>query len=81
MKEINNKEKDQALEKAMEQVQKKYGKGAIMKMSDAPIGNVESFHTGSISLDMALGIGGLPKGRVVAIYGPESSGKTTEKLH
>lgn len=81
MKEINNKEKDQALEKAMEQVQKKYGKGAIMKMSDAPIGNVESFHTGSISLDMALGIGGLPKGRVVEIYGPESSGKTTVTLH
>lgn len=81
MKEINNKDKDQAIEKAMEQVQKKYGKGAIMKMSDAPVTNIESFHTGSISLDMALGIGGLPKGRIVEIYGPESSGKTTVTLH
>lgn len=73
--------REQALDQAMLQVQKKYGKGAIMKMGEAPTQEIDSFHTGSISLDMQLGIGGLPKGRIVEIYGPESSGKTTLTLH
>lgn len=78
---LDNSQKDQAIEQAMLQVQKKYGKGAIMKMGEAPTQEIESFHTGSISLDEQLGIGGLPKGRIVEIYGPESSGKTTLTLH
>jgi recombination protein RecA len=78
---LDNNQKDQAIEQAMLQVQKKYGKGAIMKMGEAPTQEIESFRTGSISLDEQLGIGGLPKGRIVEIYGPESSGKTTLTLH
>ena len=69
-----------ALETAISQIEKSYGKGAIMRLgSDLPV-NVESISTGSISLDIALGIGGVPKGRIIEIYGPESSGKTTLAL-
>ena len=79
---INKTEKDKALEAAMAQIQKQFGKGAIMKLGDAGAQmNVEAVSTGSISLDLATGIGGVPKGRVVEIYGPESSGKTTLTLH
>ena len=73
--------KKKALSLTMEKIEKTYGKGAIMKLGDAPIVDVESISTGSVGIDMALGVGGLPKGRVVEIYGPESSGKTTLTLH
>lgn len=70
-----------ALETAMGQIEKKYGKGAIMKLGENTVMNVSAISTGSISLDFALGIGGVPRGRIVEIYGPESSGKTTVALH
>ena len=73
--------KKKALEAAFMQIQKKFGQGSIMKMGEAPDMQVEFFSTGSISLDIALGIGGVPRGRVIEIYGPESSGKTTLALH
>src|SRR5690606_12933865 len=69
--------KQKALELAMKQIEKQFGKGAIMKMGDAPPVSVDAVSTGSLTLDHALGIGGLPRGRIVEIYGPESSGKTT----
>jgi recombination protein RecA len=71
------KEKLKALESTLGNIEKSYGKGAIMKLGDAAIENIESISTGSIALDIALGIGGLPKGRVTEIFGPEASGKTT----
>lgn len=74
-------DKKKALETAMAQIEKDFGKGAIMRMGDAKIVNVGSISTGSLSLDLALGIGGVPKGRIIEIYGPESSGKTTLALH
>ncbi|MDA3943320.1 MAG: recombinase RecA [Bacteroidetes bacterium] len=74
-------EKLKALEATMGNIEKNYGKGSIMKLGDNAIESIESISTGSIGLDFALGIGGLPKGRVVEIYGPESSGKTTLALH
>ena len=74
-------EKKKALATAISQLEKSYGKGTIIKMGENPKMNVSSVSTGSISLDMALGIGGLPRGRIVEIYGPESSGKTTVALH
>lgn len=74
-------EKQKALETAISQIEKNFGKGTIIKMGENPKMNVSSVSTGSISLDMALGIGGLPKGRIVEVYGPESSGKTTLTLH
>ena len=78
----NNKEaKIQALKIAIDQIEKQHGKGAIMKLSEGPIAKVDSIPTGSISLDAALGIGGIPRGRVSEIFGPESSGKTTICLH
>lgn len=78
----NNKEaKIQALKIAIDQIEKQHGKGSIMKLSEGPIAKVDSIPTGSISLDAALGIGGIPRGRVVEIFGPESSGKTTICLH
>jgi recombination protein RecA len=80
-KESVNKEKLKALQLTIEKLEKTYGKGAIMKMGDAPAENVEVIPTGSLGVDIALGIGGLPKGRVIEIYGPESSGKTTLTLH
>lgn len=71
------KEKLKALESTLGNIEKSYGKGAIMKLGDGAIENIESISTGSIALDIALGIGGLPKGRVTEIFGPEASGKTT----
>jgi recombination protein RecA len=79
MKEI--KEKSKALSLAIEKLEKTYGQGTIMKLSDEDIVKIPSIPTGSLSLDIALGIGGLPKGRVIEIYGPESSGKTTLSMH
>ncbi len=76
-----SKDKHEALETAIKQLEKQYGKGAVMKLGQAPALNVESISTGSITLDCALGIGGVPRGRIVEIYGPESSGKTTVALH
>lgn len=70
-----------ALDAAFLQIQKKFGQGSIMKLGEAPEMKVESFSTGSLSLDIALGIGGVPRGRVIEIFGPESSGKTTLALH
>jgi len=70
-----------SLDIALEQIQKEHGKGAIMKLGDKPIVKIASISTGSISLDAALGIGGVPRGRIMEIYGPESSGKTTVCLH
>ena len=74
-------DKKKALETALHQIEKNYGKGAVMRLGDRPEMNVDAIPTGSLSLDMALGIGGLPRGRIVEIYGPESSGKTTVALH
>jgi recombination protein RecA len=76
-----NKEKLKALQLTLDKLEKTYGRGTIMKLGDNAIENVEVISTGSIGLDAALGIGGLPKGRVIEIYGPESSGKTTLALH
>ncbi len=74
-------EKQKALQLTLDKLEKTYGKGTIMKLGDNAIDNVESISTGSIGLDAALGIGGIPKGRVIEIYGPESSGKTTLAMH
>jgi len=71
----------QALKIAIDQIEKQHGKGAIMKLTEGPIEKVDAISTGSISLDAALGIGGVPRGRVIEIFGPESSGKTTICLH
>jgi recombination protein RecA len=76
-----NAEKLKALQLTMEKLDKAYGKGSVMKLGDAPVEKVEVIPTGSITLDLALGINGYPKGRVVEIYGPESSGKTTLAIH
>lgn len=73
--------REEALANALAQIEKEYGKGAIMKLGDETKLNIESISTGSISLDMATGIGGIPKGRIIEVYGPESSGKTTLTLH
>ena len=74
-------EKTKALETAIAQIEKQFGKGAVMKLGQTTALNVEAIPTGSLSLDIALGIGGVPRGRIVEIYGPESSGKTTVALH
>ena len=74
-------DKQKALEAALSQIERQHGKGSVMKLGQDAIPEIESISTGSLSLDIALGIGGLPKGRVVEIYGPESSGKTTLALH
>ena len=74
-------DKEKALENALHQIEKQFGKGAVMRLGQNEAMQVDSIPTGSLSLDMALGIGGLPKGRIVEIYGPESSGKTTLALH
>ena len=76
-----NQEKLKALQLTMDKIEKSYGKGAIMKLGDSVVEDMPAISTGSIGLDAALGVGGLPKGRVVEIYGPESSGKTTLALH
>ena len=79
---MDREEKIKALDAAISQIEKQYGKGAVMKLGDSSANmNVEAIPTGSLSLDLALGIGGIPKGRIVEIYGPESSGKTTVTLH
>src|SRR5687767_14621002 len=76
-----NSEKLKALQLTLDKLEKTYGKGAIMRMGDSKVEQVEAISTGSLGLDIALGIGGLPRGRVVEIYGPESSGKTTLAIH
>ena len=77
----NEKTKEDILESTIKDIQSKFGEGAIMKLGEAPRVDVEAIPTGSISLDLALGVGGMPRGRIVEIYGPESSGKTTFALH
>lgn len=77
----DNKEKLKALQLTVEKLEKSYGKGVVMRMSDSKVEGVEASSTGSLSLDIALGIGGFPKGRIIEIYGPESSGKTTLAIH
>jgi recombination protein RecA len=79
--EVGDVDKSKALEAAMSQIDKAFGKGSLMRLGDRDVVEMESISTGSLGLDIALGIGGLPKGRVVEIYGPESSGKTTLALH
>ena len=74
-------DKNKALETALSQIEKQYGKGAVMRLGENYGMNVDHIKTGSVSLDIALGIGGVPRGRIVEIYGPESSGKTTVALH
>ncbi len=74
-------DKVKALETALNQIEKQFGKGAVMRLGENYGMNVDHIHTGSVSLDLALGIGGVPRGRIVEIYGPESSGKTTVALH
>ena len=74
-------EKKKALETALAQIEKQFGKGAVMLLGQNTGMNVEAISTGSLSLDIALGIGGVPRGRIVEVYGPESSGKTTIALH
>ncbi len=76
-----NKEKLKALQLTLDKLEKTYGKGTIMKMGDQPVEQLEVIPTGSLTLDIALGVGGYPKGRVIEIYGPESSGKTTLAIH
>ncbi|MGG7213852.1 recombinase RecA [Clostridium nigeriense] len=76
-----NKEKLIAIESVMKQIEKQFGKGSIMKLDENSIMDIEAISTGCLSLDIALGIGGVPRGRIIEIYGPESSGKTTIALH
>ena len=78
---VEDDEKQKALKTAMDQIEKKFGKGAVMRLGENTAMNIEHIRTGSLMLDIALGIGGIPKGRIVEIYGPESSGKTTVALH
>ena len=80
-KEITNADKKKAIEAAMQQIEKAYGKGSIMRLGNDADVNVDAIPTGSLALDLALGIGGVPRGRIIEIYGPESSGKTTLALH
>ena len=74
-------DREKALDAALAQVEKQFGKGSVMRLGDETRAPLEVIPTGSIALDVALGLGGLPRGRVVEIYGPESSGKTTVALH
>ncbi len=74
-------ERDRAIEQAISQIEKQFGRGSIMKMGDEKLIDIPSISTGSLALDLALGIGGVPRGRVIEIFGPESSGKTTLALH
>jgi recombination protein RecA len=76
-----NSEKLKALQMTMDKIEKSYGKGSIMRLGDKPVDDVPAIHSGSIGLDIAMGIGGYPKGRVIEIFGPESSGKTTLAIH
>lgn len=74
-------QKQKALQLTLDKLDKAYGKGIVMKLNDKPVADIASISTGSLSLDIALGIGGIPRGRVIEIYGPESSGKTTLSMH
>jgi recombination protein RecA len=76
-----NPEKEKAIESAMSQIERQFGKGAVMKLGSKEVQDIPTISTGSLALDAALGVGGLPRGRVIEIYGPESSGKTTLTLH
>jgi recombination protein RecA len=76
-----NADKLKALQLTLDKLEKSYGKGSVMKLGDAPVEAIDAISTGSVTLDIALGIGGVPKGRVIEIYGPESSGKTTLATH
>ena len=78
---VNNKERLKQLELTLDKIEKDHGKGSIMRLGDKAISSIDSIPTGALSLDIALGIGGVPKGRIVEIYGPESSGKTTLAQH
>lgn len=78
---MSNVEKLKALKLTMDKIDKDFGKGSVMMMNEKGVTEQEAISTGSLGLDVALGIGGLPKGRVVEIYGPESSGKTTLAIH
>ncbi|MFR9119209.1 MAG: ATPase domain-containing protein, partial [Merdibacter sp.] len=78
---VKNDKKDALLEDAIKQIEKQYGKGSIMKLGERAAVDVDAISSGSIKIDEALGIGGYPKGRIIEIYGPESSGKTTLALH
>src|ERR1700736_2362862 len=78
---IKGGDREKSLETALAQIERQFGRGAVMRLGDDARVPVEVIPTGSIALDVALGIGGLPRGRVVEIYGPESSGKTTVALH
>ncbi len=80
-KNMNSAERDKALEAALAQIDRAFGKGSAMKLGSREAIAIDAVSTGSLGLDIALGIGGLPKGRVIEIYGPESSGKTTLTLH
>lgn len=76
-----DKDKIKAIESAMSQIEKQFGKGSIMKLGEHSVLNVDAISTGCLDLDIALGIGGVPRGRIIEIFGPESSGKTTMALH
>lgn len=78
---VQKEDRKKALDTAIGQIEKQFGKGAVMKMGQATAMNVDAISTGSLGLDLALGIGGVPKGRIIEVYGPESSGKTTVALH
>ena len=78
---LDQEERKKALDTALKNIEKTYGKGAVMRLGDSAQKNVDVISTSSLSIDMALGIGGIPKGRITEIYGPESSGKTTLALH
>ena len=77
----NHDERKKALEMVFNQIEKQFGKGAVMKLGEAAHMNIDTISTGALGLDIALGVGGLPRGRIIEIYGPESSGKTTVALH
>ncbi len=81
MAEDHSDDREKNLEMAMTQIERQFGKGAIMKLGDEEIRQIDAIPTGALSLDLALGIGGVPRGRIVEIYGPEASGKTTLALH
>jgi recombination protein RecA len=77
----SNEAKKKALQLTLDKLDKTYGRGAVMKLGDEAVEEIEAISSGSIGLDLALGVGGYPRGRVIEIYGPESSGKTTLTLH